>query len=117
MRALNAENKLNKAQAFFFQKSKPQEELYNLVNDPFELINLAEDPSCKFILDSMRIKTQKYDREMEPVSNVFHPVHPEAVDVLNWVKKEKPALYREMRNGVEIGFSALAREYSREKSK
>lgn len=117
MRALNAENKLNKAQAFFFQKNKPQEELYNLVNDPFELINLAEDPSCKFILDSMRIITQKYDREMEPVSNIFHPVHPEAVDVLNWIKNEKPALYKKMRNGVEIGFSALAREYSQKKSK
>lgn len=117
MRALKAENKLNKEQAFFFQKSKPQEELYNLESDPYEITNLAEDPSCKSILDSMRLRAQEYDRRMTPVSNVYHPVHPVSVDVLEWVKKEKPELYKQMQKGVEIGFGRLAREYAQEKSK
>ncbi len=115
MRALNAENKLNKEQAFFFQDSKPVEELYNLENDPFELINLAENPSYGIILDSMRMKMQEYNQKMIPVSNIYHPVHPESVDVLNWVKNEKPELYKQMCDGVEIGFSKLAKEYSGEK--
>ncbi len=117
MRTLNAEGKLNGAQAFFFMDQKPSEELYDLESDPFELENLVNDPSLIALLDSMRSKTKMYDLEMAPISNEYHPVHPESVDVFEWVKEEKPALYQQMLSGVEIGFGPLAKEYKKTKSK
>jgi hypothetical protein len=41
----------------------------------------------------------------------FEFVHPIAVDVLEWVKNEKPDLYQEMLDGKEIGFGAMMRGY------
>ena len=43
-------------------KMKPTEELYNLVNDPFEMENLANDPGAIKMLNTMRAK---YDAELE----------------------------------------------------
>lgn len=48
---------------------------------------------------------------IKPVSNKYHPVNPESVDVIEWVKKEKPELYQQMLDGVEIGFPRLAKEF------
>ena len=44
MKQLYAENKLDSIQAQFFSDERPNEELYNLKEDPFELNNLAEHP-------------------------------------------------------------------------
>ncbi|MDO7173164.1 sulfatase [Mariniflexile sp. AS56] len=111
MRTLKAEGKLNKDQAFFFENSKPKEELYNLKSDPFELINLAYNPKYASILKKLRKKTKSFEKDMKAVSNVYHPEHATAVDVLNWVKTHKPDLYKQMQNGVEIGFKNLSKEY------
>ena len=111
MRILNAENKLDANQKLFFADRKPDEELYNLINDPFELTNLIENHEYKSILEKMRKKTFGYDEKMKPVSNVYIPVHPESVDVIEYVKKEKPELYKKMINGSELDFAGLAKEY------
>lgn len=45
MKQLHAEGKLNPIQDRFFSKERPAEELYDLKKDPFEINNLAENPS------------------------------------------------------------------------
>lgn len=53
MRALKQEGKLDENQLLFLAETKPREELYDYVADPFCLHNLAEDPSMKEVLDSL----------------------------------------------------------------
>lgn len=111
MRKLKEEGKLNEQEGVFFQAAKPPEELYDLSKDPQELNNLAGNLAYSKILKDLRKKTLQYDKKMTPVSEVYHPEHAVAVDILEWVKEEKPALYQQMLDGVEIGFQALAKEY------
>lgn len=111
MRDLHSEGKLNDDQKFFFESSKPAEELYHLKNDPYELSNLVHVPEYKQILEQMRKLTEKYDVDMSPCSDEYHPVHPKSTDLLEWVKNEKPQLYQQMLDGVEIGFQALSKQY------
>ena len=111
MRSLKAKNKLDINQAAFFRNKKLKEELYNLDTDQHELFNLATDPAHKMIIKSLRHKLDLYDSKMQSDVNVFDPVYPIAVDLLKWVKKEKPQQYKLMLEGVEIGFSHLLKEY------
>jgi len=111
MRRLNAEGKLSEAQKLFFQPTKPAEELYDLKNDPQELNNLAGNSEFSSLLVKMRKTTAQYDLDTKSKSRVFHPVHAESVDVLEWVKKEKPNMYKQLLEGMEIGFQTLSKEY------
>lgn len=117
MRKLNEEGKLNAAQKLFFAASKPLEELYDLEKDPEEIHNLAFDSNYSGILKKLRKKTVWYDKKMKPVSNVYEPETADAVKVLEWVKAEKPALYQQMQEGVEIGFHKMGQEYKAAKKK
>ncbi len=56
------EGKLNETQARFFLP-KPVEELYDVVKDPHNIHNLAQDPAYQGVLDSLRKKT--YDLLVE----------------------------------------------------
>ena len=113
MRNLHEEGELDDVQVQFFSSTKPFEELYDLQKDPFELNNLVSNPEFESILNKMRVKTQDYDNAMHPVSAVYRPVYPIAVDLLQWVKEEKPDKYEQMLNGVEIGFQELLKEYEK----
>jgi len=55
---LKNERKLNDIQKQWFRENKPKEELFDCVNDPFELNNLAENPKYKD-------KTQELSAEMD----------------------------------------------------
>ncbi|MGA9637907.1 sulfatase family protein [Flavobacterium sp.] len=112
MRQLNAEGKLNEAQKPFFAISKPVEELYDLEKDPEELHNLAFDKKYSKTLAELRKKTLWYDKEMAPVSTIYHPEIAKSVEVLEWVKVNRPEKYQEMKNGVEIGFHEMTNEYN-----
>jgi N-sulfoglucosamine sulfohydrolase len=51
---LAAEKKLNSTQMIFWSNEKPQEELYDVENDPYEVHNLADDPAYAEQLKTMR---------------------------------------------------------------
>jgi arylsulfatase A-like enzyme len=111
MRVLRDAGELSPEQAFFFLPTKPGEELYDLQNDPEELHNLVGVPAHQRTLRRLRKLTKRYDRKMKPVSDVYHPVHPGAVDILEYIKKEKPELYQRMLAGEEIGFGKARKLY------
>ena len=53
-RQWNAEGKLNDAQKLFFAPTKPKEELYDTEADPFEIRNVAADPTNAAKLADLR---------------------------------------------------------------
>jgi N-sulfoglucosamine sulfohydrolase len=111
MRTLRDGGQLTPEQAFFFLPTKPSEELYNLENDPEELNNLVGEKAHRRTLRRLRKLTKRYDRKMKPVSDVYQPVHPGAVDILAYIKKEQPELYQRMLAGEEIGFGKARKLY------
>lgn len=112
MRQFQEGGELNEDQAFFFRKTKPVEELYDLQEDPFELNNLAGNAEYSKILDELRQKLLDWENLLPETSETdFDFIYPIAVDILEWVKKEKPDEYQEMLAGKEIGFQRLTREY------
>jgi len=72
MRRLKKEGKLNDEQKQFFSDSKPKEELYEVQKDPFETNNLADNAEFAAVLEAMRIKTEQYDEQLQPVSDTYH---------------------------------------------
>jgi len=111
MRRLKAQGKLTPAQEIFFQPTKPSEELYNLKNDPQELHNLAADSLYAPVLTELREKTLQMEQENKSAKETFEPVAADAQRLIDWVKTEKPELYQQMLDGVEIGFQTLGKEY------
>lgn len=57
---LNTAGKLNEAQAQWFRDSKPKEELFDLIADPNELHNLAQDPGYEKPLQSLRFEMDQW---------------------------------------------------------
>ncbi len=56
MRRLHMEGKLNWQQALIMRAKRPEEELYDLENDPYELRNLAGAGEHKKLLADLRRK-------------------------------------------------------------
>jgi len=112
MRTLKKEGKLTKEQAFFFKDSKPVEELYNFKNDPYELVNLAENPDYAEQLAKMRAITKDLDNQMKPVSDIYKPKSVEqTVKLVEWIKKEHPEVRKQMEEGVEVGFKKWGQKF------
>ena len=114
MRKLYKEGKLNENQKPFFESTKPKEELYNLKEDPNELHNLATNAAYKDVLEKLRAKTLVFDKEMTPVSNVYHPMPVPGAPFVAWFKKEHPKAYKEMKAGVEVGYKKYSIEYKKQ---
>lgn len=75
MRKLHAEGKLTPAQALILAETRPREEFYDVVADPFELNNLAAEPKFAAELAAHREaltgwieRTGDRDRKPEPVA-------------------------------------------------
>lgn len=51
MKQLYVDNKLDSVQSRFMSEERPAEELYNLIEDPFEINNLAKNPKYAEILN------------------------------------------------------------------
>ena len=54
LRALHAEGRLTPPQARLLASSRPREELYDHLADPFEIVNLATSPAHQELLKQMR---------------------------------------------------------------
>ena len=63
MRELFAQGKLNPAQAKFMAARRPEEELYDLEVDPWELVDLAADPAQRTRLAEMRATLDRWMRD------------------------------------------------------
>jgi len=60
------EDKLNDIQKIWFSKTKPEEELYDLEDDPYEINNLADNPDYIEILDRMRKAHENWKTNYDP---------------------------------------------------
>jgi uncharacterized sulfatase len=69
-RRLNAEDKLAGPQRFFFAKTKPAEELYDLNTDPHEINNLAGVPGHRKQLDQMRAALDQWMEQSQDLGAV-----------------------------------------------
>ncbi len=57
---LRATDKLNDIQKQWFRENKPKEELFDCINDPFELNNLAENPKYKSKLTELSAEMDRW---------------------------------------------------------
>lgn len=111
MRVLKWQGRLTPEQAFFFLDRKPGEELYDLINDPHELNNLAKDPEYFQVKNSLENILHEKEHENTPKEEVYHPLIPISVEIYNWVKYERENAFREMLQGKEIGFLTYKERY------
>lgn len=63
LRRLNAEGRLDPIQALFFRPTKPREELFDTVNDPHEVNDLAGSPEYADVLERMRAVHERWREE------------------------------------------------------
>jgi len=63
MKELHAQGKLTSVQALFMAPQKPDEELYDIQNDPYEIHNLAAEPSHQKTLKKMRAILDKWIKD------------------------------------------------------
>ena len=65
LKELHAQGKLSPAQALFVAPVKPAEELYDLVQDPYELNNLAASAAHQKTLKKMRSILNNWIKETD----------------------------------------------------
>ena len=70
---LYLEGELNDAQSAYWE-TKPYEELYNVVNDPHNINNLAPDPEYADILRVLSYQTSKWIAETQPIDVLPEPL-------------------------------------------
>ena len=68
MQTLKEKGKLNSAQLTCFNSPRPKEELYDIINDPFELKNLAKKKQYDSVLTKLR---KKMDEIREHTNDVL----------------------------------------------
>lgn len=89
MRELSAQGKLDDHQSSMFQPTRPIEELYDLLQDPFELNNLAESERHRTVLEEMRQHLNRWMDESHDLGEIPEPElddltrrYPSAYDLL-----------------------------------
>jgi uncharacterized sulfatase len=85
---------LTPAQLLFFQPEKPEEELYDLTLDPYEINNLASSPPHREELSRMREALKKWQEETKdlglvPEADLMERMRPGG----KWLNVLQPTLY------------------------
>ena len=68
----------------FDNAPRPCEELYDIVNDPDQLVNLATEPKFSSVVTSLRARVEQV------MNNSNDPRIKDAFDRLPWVDSTKP---------------------------
>ena len=115
MRGLNEKGELTDLQAQFFAKNKAPEELYDRVNDPYETKNLIDNPQYENVANQMRgyytdWNQKNHDHGFDPINWENSPP-PGAVEVMEYLKKERPDIIETMKKGIEPGFKEAIKLY------
>jgi len=104
MRRQKREGSLSANGLVFFRDQKPDEELYDLENDPEELHNLAGDPQYTSVLKDMRLKelqwlSQHRDFGLEDLGRRQPEKGLAAEKARAGVKKHEPELWKRLESG------------------
>lgn len=84
---LHEAGQLNKEQALWFRQSKPVEELYDLLEDPHELNNLADKPEHQQTLQRLRQAHENWQKKygdlgLIPESQLIEQMWPDGIQPL-----------------------------------
>jgi len=120
MRNLKENGALTEVQERFFADSKEPEELFDIVNDPFELNNLINNPDYQDVANEMKAhfddwNAKNHDYGFDPINWKNCPP-PKANAIIKWLEKEKPEIIEQMQQGIEPGFGKISKEF-KEKNK
>ncbi|MEM1135197.1 MAG: sulfatase [Bacteroidota bacterium] len=83
---LNYTGKLNQTQSYWLNKNKPKEELYDILNDPFELKNLANEPSLQSVKEEMYLALKNWQTEFGDWENIPETKQAESM----WPNNQQP---------------------------
>jgi N-sulfoglucosamine sulfohydrolase len=86
MLRLDAEGKLTGPQKSWFSYSRPPEELYDVKKDPYQIKNLANDPSLKLVLADLRKRHKEWTLE---TGDMGHMNEPEMIEQM-WPGGKQP---------------------------
>ncbi|NME70206.1 sulfatase family protein [Flammeovirga aprica] len=114
MRRLNAEGRLNDAQAYFFNTQKEEEELYDLKNDPDELVNLAQNPKYKKELEKLRGYLKEWQSTHK--DRGFDEVEAEvakSVPFVKYLQEHQPARWAQLEEGKLLDLSAEQDDFTK----
>ena len=112
MRKLHLDNKLSDGQKQFFAPIKPEEEFYDLENDPEELHNLAGSEEFLPVLKKMREQLLSEEKKDFSPQVIQHAFPSKAPVILDWVRYNYPRDYARMLEGEEIGYQKFEKMYT-----
>ena len=101
MRKLKDEGKLCWQGMLFMADTKPVEELYDRINDPFELKNLATDPAYQSVLQQMRDKMAEWQKQHTDMGLADKDSRKTyfRTSVRDWVIEKHPQEWIQLMNG------------------
>ena len=101
LRELKKNGKLNNTQLQFMEDHKPEEELYDLRNDPHETRNLALLPQYQNILKDMRFRMDSWQKNNNDIGlkDLNDRVPEDMGDVKNYVMNKYPNEWKKLTKG------------------
>ena len=91
LRKLYSQGNLDGTQSLILAESRPQEELYDLSTDSFEINNLSNDPSLKTVLEELRAMLNQWVSETDDKGQYAEPWE----DYMNNMRATKLLKYRD----------------------